>query len=90
MRLVRASTVILLLLYIPLVAFALWYPYCHVNFEIESVCYLGNTDYGRVYATICWCLALAFPAVAALSVVSVVSAFRSRSASDVTTNFSPT
>lgn len=90
MRVVRESTALLLTLYIPLAAFALWYPYCHANFESESVCYLGDTNYGRVYATICWHLALAFPAVVALLLISVASAFRERSSGDVETHISPT
>ena len=46
------------------VAFALLYPHCHIEKEIESLGAIGATNYGSAYAVACWGLVLASPVVA--------------------------
>jgi hypothetical protein len=63
-RALAAAIAVIALVYVPSVAFAMFYPYCHVNKEIESICYVGATNYGRTYDAICFGLFLVTPGVA--------------------------
>jgi len=73
-RALRGAVIVLLLTYAPMAAFALFYPYCHVEKEVESVCYVGATNFGQLYKAMCWGLVLASPVVA-LVIAGFVATF---------------
>ena len=65
--------------YLPLFTFAAFSPFCSINFESESICYLGNTNYGPLYGRVMIdSLAALVLIVIGLAVIAAVIARKSK------------